>query len=45
MAVINPPYTLEAELRVMLGALTPILALDASAACWSVKRLAAERAG
>jgi 23S rRNA (adenine2030-N6)-methyltransferase len=45
MAVINPPYTLEAELRVMLGALTPILALDASAARWSVKRLAAEQAG
>jgi 23S rRNA (adenine2030-N6)-methyltransferase len=40
MAIINPPFTLEAEAKVMLAALTPLLALDGRAARWSVKRLA-----
>lgn len=45
MAVINPPYTLEAEARAMLAALAPLLAVEPQAARWGVKRLAAERAG
>ncbi|MCU0832203.1 MAG: 23S rRNA (adenine(2030)-N(6))-methyltransferase RlmJ [Rhizobiaceae bacterium] len=40
MAVINPPYTLEAECKAMLAALAPLLAMEPRAARWSVKRLA-----
>jgi 23S rRNA (adenine2030-N6)-methyltransferase len=45
MAVVNPPYTLEAEMKLMLAALTPILALEPKTARWSVRRLAAETGG
>ncbi len=43
MVVVNPPYTLEAELRVLLPALEPVLA-EAPGAGWSVEWLAGEAA-
>jgi 23S rRNA (adenine2030-N6)-methyltransferase len=43
MAVVNPPWTLEGEMRLMLAALAPLLALDGRAASWNVNRIAAER--
>ena len=42
MTIINPPFTLEAELRVMLAALAPVLEMEPRTARWGVKRLAAE---
>ena len=42
MIVVNPPYTLEQELRIILPALRDILALD-DGASWSVEWLAGER--
>ncbi|MGB3502164.1 MAG: 23S rRNA (adenine(2030)-N(6))-methyltransferase RlmJ [Mesorhizobium sp.] len=43
MIIVNPPYTLEQELRVMLPALRGVLALE-DGAKWSVEWLAGERA-
>jgi 23S rRNA (adenine2030-N6)-methyltransferase len=42
MTIINPPFTLEAELRVMLAALAPVLEMEPRTARWGVKRLAGE---
>jgi 23S rRNA (adenine2030-N6)-methyltransferase len=42
MTIINPPFTLEAEAKTMLAALTPVLALEPKASRWSVSRLVAE---
>jgi 23S rRNA (adenine2030-N6)-methyltransferase len=42
MTIINPPFTLEAELRVMLAALSPVLEMEPRTARWGVKRLAEE---
>ncbi len=42
LTIINPPFTLEAELRIMLAALAPILEMEPRTARWGVKRLAAE---
>ena len=43
MILVNPPYTLEEELRIMLPALRDVLALD-DGASWSVEWLAGEQA-
>lgn len=43
MILVNPPYTLEEELRIMLPALRDVLALD-DGAKWSVEWLAGEQA-
>lgn len=42
MTIINPPFTLEAELRVMLAALAPVLEMEPRTARWGVKRLVGE---
>lgn len=44
MIVVNPPYTLEQELKVILPALHPLLTED-KAATWSVEWLAGEAVG
>ena len=42
MTIINPPFTLEAELRVILAALAPVLEMEPRTARWGVKRLVGE---
>lgn len=42
MTIINPPFTLEAELRLMLSALSPVLEMEPRTARWGVKRLVGE---
>lgn len=43
MTIINPPFVLDGELRVMLAALTPLLALEPANGRWGIKRLAPEK--
>jgi 23S rRNA (adenine2030-N6)-methyltransferase len=43
MVIVNPPYTLEAELAVLMPVLTRLLS-DGSGARWSVETIGTERA-
>ena len=44
MAIANPPWALEAEMRAILPAITGILAQGKGAA-WAIERIAEERTG